>query len=60
MTVTPALGEVIAKGQPAIPGKDAEILYEFSLEQPELVIIEDQFGRVDYKDNLPNRFCSGG
>ena len=45
-----ALGEVIAKGQPAIAGKDAEILYEFSLEQPELVIIEDEFGRVDYKD----------
>ena len=45
-----ALGEVVAKGQPAIPGKDAEILYEFSLEQPELVIIEDEFGRVDYKD----------
>lgn len=45
-----ALGEVVAKGQPAIAGKDAEILYEFSLEQPELVIVEDEFGRVDYKD----------
>ncbi len=46
----PALAEIIAKGQPAIAGKDAEILYEFSLEQPELVIVEDEFGRVDYKD----------
>lgn len=50
LTQVPVLGEVIAEGIPATPGKDAEVNYEFSIEQPKLVIVEDESGRVDYKD----------
>lgn len=50
LTKIPILGEVIAKGIPAIPGKDAEVVYEFFAEQQQLLIIEDEYGRVDYRD----------
>lgn len=50
LTQVPVLGEIIAEGVPPTQGKDAEVDYEFSIEQPKLVIVEDESGRVDYRD----------
>ena len=45
----PVLGEIIARGKSPVEGQDARIDFEFELD-PILNLVEDEDGRIDYRD----------